>query len=958
MISIRNTYLRDRAAMLMFLMFAVALPAAAQTVASRQTLDRVFAYSGTAALNMAFGNAYRPPDFTNLGVAGTNFLTCTVTAVGGLYCLDGRIVRNWPNPLQPTLFSDPVNCSDPALGLETRKGDPCTAMTVDQNGTIWLAAKKRNAHSVIKVIPKGTACPDTTWATISGGARCAKELYFGRPLLIDLVAVDGDLAKSFRPCPACAVQSGVVGIEERKNAVFFPDPAYLANPLTAQPVTVVSSRDWGLSGGELLQDVALLQLPGGTYPVETTLLATTSSGRILARNTSLSGSARPVFNIPGERIIGSASCNASAQQYGMRASPTTGIVYVSDRNFCQVVALEPNVDSANFTTLVNLVDGIDDLTLSTADGSGTFGVIGLTIAPGISIDLTNCRVNCAIINSPGGEPAAQLSDVQLAFNSASGATVFQVKDIPDCRYAAQTGFPAAKRAVCDTKAGVVIDPEGASVDVRPDGTLDSIYPAAAMQLNVTPLLPDDVVLAFNASGLRAGGLPPLLVSRQYRAQARTNYVFEALFVLPQPNVRYINTFSGEFDVPELEGLDGSLGCTPGTGNLLAWDVATYVSELFVSVGGRHVDTLANVGCGSIRIGAGRLSLLPYDLQVNPDTWGPTGPSSAPTAPVLTAGNDAVFARLLQSLYGDLGYVQRELACKPADAGAGSAPLSNNLCNSLTSTWGNGKQVHRQVHRRGIPAEVQRRRRELPVVHQPADELPQQPASDDGPAGPREPARRAEGAHRSDPACVLHALRAVDSVGRVLPRGWHARLHITLDLAHRGRMMKCVMNLDEVKFEDWPPMFQPQGETAERFGSRLAPVGAKIGARLLGYNITVVQPGKRAFPLHNHHANEEMFFILSGSGELRVGSERTPLRAGDFIACPPGGLDTAHQIFNTGSEELRYLAVSTRIFPEVVEYPDSGKFAVSTMRSAAGGGAPQPFRHVGREGTGLDYWDGE
>lgn len=662
--------------------------ASAQTVASRQTLDRVYSYGPNATLNMAFGNAYRPPDFTNLGVTGSNFITCTITATGGLFCLDGKFVRNWPNPLKPSTFSTPIDCSDPGLGLETRKGDPCTAMTVDQKGTIWLGAKKRNAHSVIKVIPIGSGCPDSTWATVSGGTRCAKELYFGRPLLVDLVAVDGDLAKNFRPCPGCAVQSGVIGIEERKNAVFFADPQ------ASQAVNVVTSRDWGLTGGELLQDIALLQLPGGTYPIETTLLATTSNGRILAKNTTLAGSARRVFNIPAERAPGSVVCSTLAQQYGMRSSPTTGIVYVSDRNYCQVLALEP--DSTNFTTLVNLQDGAQDLTLTTRDDSGTFAVIGLTVAPGISIDLTNCIVNCAIINAPGGEPAAQLQNVQLAASSPSGATVFQVKDIPDCRYAAEPTFPAAKRTVCAQRANVVIDPNDQAVGINAiTGALATSYPVAALRLNVTPLLPDDVVLAFNASGLRQDGLPPLLISRHYRAQPRTNYVFESLFVLPQPNVRYVNTLLSEFDVPALEGTSSSLGCTPNTANLISWDISTHVSELFVSTAGagsgsayRYGDSLSNIGCGSIRGNYGSMSLVPYDLQVNPDTWGPT---IASTTPVQTVGNDAVFARLLQTLYGELAYVQQELACKPVDVGSGPAPISVNTCNGLDNVWANGKQ---------------------------------------------------------------------------------------------------------------------------------------------------------------------------------------------------------------------------------------------------------------------------
>jgi uncharacterized cupin superfamily protein len=167
----------------------------------------------------------------------------------------------------------------------------------------------------------------------------------------------------------------------------------------------------------------------------------------------------------------------------------------------------------------------------------------------------------------------------------------------------------------------------------------------------------------------------------------------------------------------------------------------------------------------------------------------------------------------------------------------------------------------------------------------------------------------------------------------------------------------VINLDEVVIEERPAFFQPQGATAEKFGSRTGLVGARIGAQKLGYNVTVVAPGKRGYPLHNHHANEEMFFILQGSGELRVGEERYSLRAGDFIAHPPGGPETAHQIINTGSEEMRYLAVSTMIVPEVVEYPDSGKVACISRQTAADG-SQRLVRQIGRPGTSLDYWDGE
>ena len=171
------------------------------------------------------------------------------------------------------------------------------------------------------------------------------------------------------------------------------------------------------------------------------------------------------------------------------------------------------------------------------------------------------------------------------------------------------------------------------------------------------------------------------------------------------------------------------------------------------------------------------------------------------------------------------------------------------------------------------------------------------------------------------------------------------------------MSKPVVNIDEIAIEERPPFFQPHGPAAERFGSRTGAIGSRIGAKLLGYNITSVAPGKRAFPLHNHHANEEMFFILQGTGELRIGKETYPIRKGDFIANPPGGPDHAHQMINTGEEELRYLAVSTMIVPETVEYPDSGKVA-SFSRQTAPDGTMRIVRQVGRPETSIDYWDGE
>jgi len=171
------------------------------------------------------------------------------------------------------------------------------------------------------------------------------------------------------------------------------------------------------------------------------------------------------------------------------------------------------------------------------------------------------------------------------------------------------------------------------------------------------------------------------------------------------------------------------------------------------------------------------------------------------------------------------------------------------------------------------------------------------------------------------------------------------------------MTHPIINLDQIELPARPAHLAAPGDAAQRFEGRMGAVGSRIGAHKLGYNITAVPPGKRAFPLHNHRVNEEMFFILEGAGEVRIGGARHAVRKGDFIACPPGGPETAHQIVNTGNVELKYLAVSTLQYPEICDYPDSGKFLVAEGQRDAHGNV-QGFRHIGRSGNSIDYWDGE
>lgn len=133
-------------------------------------------------------------------------------------------------------------------------------------------------------------------------------------------------------------------------------------------------------------------------------------------------------------------------------------------------------------------------------------------------------------------------------------------------------------------------------------------------------------------------------------------------------------------------------------------------------------------------------------------------------------------------------------------------------------------------------------------------------------------------------------------------------------------MKPIINLDELELESDK---SDDGEYEQRYGV----ISDRIGAKQLGYNLTIVPPGGKACAFHNHHGIEEMFFILEGTGTLRFGEETYPLRKNDVIACPPGKRDVAHQILNTGETELSYLALSTKSHVDVGEFPDADEVKV-------------------------------
>ena len=137
-----------------------------------------------------------------------------------------------------------------------------------------------------------------------------------------------------------------------------------------------------------------------------------------------------------------------------------------------------------------------------------------------------------------------------------------------------------------------------------------------------------------------------------------------------------------------------------------------------------------------------------------------------------------------------------------------------------------------------------------------------------------------------------------------------------------------------------------------YDSQTARLATGTVARNLGASIDTVAPGKRSCPYHFHYAQEEMFVVLEGNGTLRVAGEMLPLQAGDVVFIPPGP-EYPHQIINTSDSPLKYLSIGTREWPEIVEYPDSGKY-LATAPSGDG----KFFKSIQQLDGSVDYWEGE
>jgi uncharacterized cupin superfamily protein len=131
----------------------------------------------------------------------------------------------------------------------------------------------------------------------------------------------------------------------------------------------------------------------------------------------------------------------------------------------------------------------------------------------------------------------------------------------------------------------------------------------------------------------------------------------------------------------------------------------------------------------------------------------------------------------------------------------------------------------------------------------------------------------------------------------------------LERPEPGDRTANVVSLDDVHATSFP-------------GSRVRAVGAAAGSARAGLNHVALEPGQGGAPPHCHTLEEELFYVLEGSGTLRHGDAAHPLQPGDVVA-RPASTAVAHSLM-AGDEGLTYLVYGTREPGDSVYYPQAGQ----------------------------------
>jgi uncharacterized cupin superfamily protein len=123
---------------------------------------------------------------------------------------------------------------------------------------------------------------------------------------------------------------------------------------------------------------------------------------------------------------------------------------------------------------------------------------------------------------------------------------------------------------------------------------------------------------------------------------------------------------------------------------------------------------------------------------------------------------------------------------------------------------------------------------------------------------------------------------------------------------------------------------------------------------LGFALTVIAPGQ-ASGLYHAESNQEDFLVLAGECLLVVEDQERPLRAWDFVHCPPG---TEHVFVGAGDGPCVIFMTGARTRAKSIVYPNSeparrhGAGVEKETSSASEAYEPYPHWQPGRP----DNWN--
>ena len=135
----------------------------------------------------------------------------------------------------------------------------------------------------------------------------------------------------------------------------------------------------------------------------------------------------------------------------------------------------------------------------------------------------------------------------------------------------------------------------------------------------------------------------------------------------------------------------------------------------------------------------------------------------------------------------------------------------------------------------------------------------------------------------------------------------------LDLLKPGPRPACIANLDELTVH---------AQVRGRYAWHMRDLGRGAGSITSGLRHDRLQEGQWTCPSHWHTAEEELFVVLEGTGEVELGDDRYPLRPGCVVARPPGS-GIGHALIG-GAGGMTYLAYGTRRAYDVCFYPRTQK----------------------------------